>query len=135
MGEKDERISLLERLVQDAMATAKYSIYYGEGRDSWDVPGRTAHESIFNLNDGSYRCPNSQQGYSPFSTWMRGLAWAILGFAEQLEFLAAFKAKPRGVADAEQTFLKAALATADFYLTNSCTDGIPMWDTGASNLH
>ncbi len=25
--------------------------------------GRTAHESIFNLNDGNFRCPNSQQGY------------------------------------------------------------------------
>jgi hypothetical protein len=31
-------------------------------------------------------------------------------------------------------FLKAATATADFYLANSCTDGIPMWDTGAPNL-
>src|SRR5205085_5794647 len=48
MGEQDEEISLLERLMQHATATAKYSIYYGEGRDSWDVPGRTAHESIFN---------------------------------------------------------------------------------------
>jgi hypothetical protein len=32
-------------------------------------------------------------------------------------------------------FLEAARATADFYLANSCTDGIPMWDTGAPNLH
>ncbi|MFL6545258.1 MAG: hypothetical protein ACJ8LM_08790, partial [Candidatus Udaeobacter sp.] len=24
---------------------------------------------------------------------------------------------------------------ADFYLENSCADGIPMWDTGAPNLH
>jgi hypothetical protein len=31
--------------------------------------------------------------------------------------------------------LKAATATADFYLANSCADGIPMWDTGAPNLH
>src|SRR5439155_21787745 len=32
-------------------------------------------------------------------------------------------------------FLRAARITADFYLSNSCTDGIPMWDTGAPNLH
>jgi hypothetical protein len=32
-------------------------------------------------------------------------------------------------------FLKAAHATSDFYIANSCTDGIPMWDTGAPNLH
>ena len=27
--------------------------------------GRAAHESVFNTNDGEFRCPNSQQGYSP----------------------------------------------------------------------
>src|SRR5712691_3951814 len=52
MAEHDARISLLERLVHHALATAQYSIYYGEGRDAFDVPGRTAHESIFNPNDG-----------------------------------------------------------------------------------
>ena len=72
MGENDKRISLLDRLLKHAEATARYSVYYGEGRDSYDVRGRTAHESIFNVNDGNYRCPNSQQGYSPFSTWTRG---------------------------------------------------------------
>ena len=36
----------------------------------------------------AYRGPSTQQGYSPFSTWTRGLAWAMLGFAEELEFLA-----------------------------------------------
>jgi hypothetical protein len=88
MGERDQKISLLERLLDHAGNTAHYSIFYGEGRDVYDVRGRTAHECIFNTNDGNYRCPNSQQGFSPFSTWTRGLAWAILGFAEQLEFLA-----------------------------------------------
>ncbi len=88
MGEHDERISLLDRLVEHAANTARYNVFYGEGRDAYDVRGRTAHESIFNINDGSFRCPSTQQGYSPFSTWTRGLAWAMLGFAEQLEFLA-----------------------------------------------
>ena len=27
-----------------------------------------------------------QQGYSPFSTWTRGLAWILCGYAEELEF-------------------------------------------------
>jgi hypothetical protein len=31
--------------------------------------------------------------------------------------------------------LRTAQATADFYLGNSCADGIPMWDTGVPNLH
>src|SRR5437588_201466 len=59
MGERDQRISLLQRLIQHAEMTAHYSIYYGEGRDAYDMRGRIAHESLFNLNDGSYRSPNS----------------------------------------------------------------------------
>jgi unsaturated chondroitin disaccharide hydrolase len=135
MGERDRRISLLQRLLQHGRLTARYNVFYGEGRDLYDVRGRTVHESIFNLNDGSYRCPSSQQGYSPFSTWTRGLAWAILGFAEQLEFLSTLGDEEPGLAEGRLAFFRAATATADFYLANSCADGIPMWDTGAPNLH
>src|SRR3954454_8763191 len=87
MGEQDERISLLQRLVEHANNTARYNIWYGEDRDAYDVSGRTTHESIFNGTNGEYRCPSTQQGYSPFSTWTRGLAWAMLGYAELLEWL------------------------------------------------
>src|SRR6266404_982821 len=142
MGECDQKISLLQRLIEHADTTARYAIYYGEGRDAYDVPGRTAHESIFNTNDGSYRCPNSQQGYSPFSTWTRGLAWAILGYAELWEFFGALRDREAGrlhssvsLVNAETTFLRAATATAEFYVRNSCSDGIPIWDTGAPNVH
>ena len=31
--------------------------------------------------------------------------------------------------------LNSAKATADFYIQNSCLDGIPIWDTGAPNIH
>ena len=86
MGEGDVAINLLERLIQHSQTTAKYNVYYGEGRDAFDVRGRVVHESIFNTNDGNYRCPSTQQGYSPFSTWTRGLAWILTGYAEQLEF-------------------------------------------------
>lgn len=133
MGENDKRISLADRAIQHLAATAKYSVYYGEGRDAYDVWGRTAHESIFNVNDGNYRCPNSQQGYSGFTTWTRGLAWAMCGFAEQLEFFAAF---PEYAADdIVQISLRAARATCDFYVEHTCVDGIPYWDTGAPELH
>src|SRR4051812_32468653 len=86
MGEQDAKISLLDRALQHALNTARYNIYFGEGRDAYDVRGRTGHEAVFNTTSGVFRCPNSQQGYSPFSTWTRGLAWAMCGFAEQLEF-------------------------------------------------
>lgn len=139
MAENDKPISLLKRLVEHAQSTADYGVYYGEGRDAYDVRGRTAHESVFNVKDGNYRCPNSQQGYAPFSTWTRGLAWAICGYAEQLEFLKTISDKELqplgGRKQIEAMTLKAAEATSDFYLKNTCTDGIPMWDTGAPNLH
>jgi hypothetical protein len=132
MGEQDARISLLDRLLQHALNTARYNVYMGRGRDAYDVRGRTAHEAVFNTASGVFRCPNSQQGYSPFSTWTRGLAWALCGFAEQLEFLDHLGGmEPSAMGALED----AALATAEFYLTNSCADGIPMWDTGAPNLH
>lgn len=138
MGENDRRISLLERLVAHARATARYSVYYGEGRDHYDVRGRTAHESVFNVNDGNYRCPNSQQGYAPFSTWTRGLAWAMCGFAEQLEFLQTAtdeELEPLGGrAEVEAMLRMAAEATCDFYIENTPADGIPYWDTGAPGL-
>lgn len=138
MGERDTKISLLQRLIEHAANTARYNIYYGEGRDAYDVRGRTAHESIFNVNDGNYRCPSTQQGYSPFSTWTRGLAWAMLGFAEELEYLdtrSDAELKPfGGRAKVRAMMLKAAQATCDFYIDNSAADGVPYWDTGAPAL-
>ncbi|WP_205856033.1 glycoside hydrolase family 88 protein, partial [Phytoactinopolyspora endophytica] len=138
MAEHDEKISLLGRLIEHAANTAKYNVYYGEGRDSYDIWGRTVHESIFNTNDGQYRCPSTQQGYSPFSTWTRGLSWAVAGYPEQLEFVATVPdadLEPYGGrAAVEQMMLKAATATADFYLENTPTDGVPYWDTGAPGL-
>lgn len=139
MGENDKKTSLLERLVQHVKTTAEYSVYYGQGRDFYDVWGRTAHESIFNLNDGHYRCPNSQQGFSPFTTWTRGLAWIMVGASEQLEFLGTVddaELEPLGGREAiEAILLKMAKATCDFYIENTPTDGIPYWDTGALNSH
>jgi hypothetical protein len=157
-GEQDARISLLGRFVEHALNTARYCVYYGEGRDAWDVRGRVAQEAVFNVTSGVFRCPNTQQGWSPFTTWTRGLAWALLGFAEQLEFLATLDQGvlndvagrlpwativPAGERMDERrpgfTFIelcvRAAVATADFYLASCCADGIPMWDTGAPNLH
>jgi unsaturated chondroitin disaccharide hydrolase len=138
MEENDRRVSLLERLLQHARSTASYSVYYGEGRDLYDVPGRVAHESIFNVSDGRYRCPGTQQGYSPFSTWTRGLAWAILGFAEQVEFLESLADWGPGDAGGRQEALallrRALRVTCDYYLDNTASDGIPYWDTGAPGL-
>jgi hypothetical protein len=140
MGERDSKISLLGRIVDHALVTAQYNVYYGKGRDAYDLRGRVVHESIFNTNNGDYRCPSTQQGYAPFSTWTRGLAWIMLGYAEQLELfdtiseaeVAPFAKK----ADFVKVMEEAATATCDFYIDEgTASDGIPYWDTGAPNLH
>jgi len=141
MHENDRAADLLKRLVLHGLTTSQYVMFHGDSTHTYDVRGRTAHEAIFNRNDGQFRCRGTQQGYSPFSTWTRGLAWAMLGFAEELEFLAtiddeAFKASA-GLekSDVIRTFESAAKATCDHYI-NACAanDGIVYWDDGAPGL-
>jgi unsaturated chondroitin disaccharide hydrolase len=136
--EGDQKISLLDRSIQHIKATANYSVFYGEGRDMYDLWGRTAHESIFNVKDGNFRCPNSQQGYSGFTTWTRGLAWAMCGFSEELEWLDTTNEKELekfpGKQELLSLMLKAAKATCDFYIDHTPVDGVPYWDTGAPGL-
>jgi unsaturated chondroitin disaccharide hydrolase len=136
--EQDAQIDLLGRLLHHAEATARYNVFYGGTGAPFDVRGRTAHESLFNVANGTYRGPSTQQGYSPFSTWTRGLAWAMLGFAEQLEFLDAMASDAPladAIAAARPVLLDAARATCDFYVdAAACADGIPYWDTGAPGL-
>ena len=136
--EQDAQINLLTRLLQHARATARYNVYYGVARDHFDVRGRVAHESLFNAANGTYRGPSTQQGFSPFTTWTRGLAWAMLGFTEQIEFLATLPPEAltaAGEPDAIAWMLEAARATCDFYIEQAaCADGVPYWDTGAPGL-
>jgi hypothetical protein len=138
MSENDASISLLGRSIKHAQATSRFNVYYGEGRDSYDVPGRVVHESIFNTKDGNYRCPSTQQGYSAFSTWTRGLAWCLCGYPEQLEFFETVSEEDTAPFAELETFrsecMKAAIATAEFIIEHSCADGIPYWDTGAPGL-
>lgn len=133
MGENDAAHNLYTRCMQHVANTSTYNVYYGDGRDAYDVPGRVAHESIFNTKDGRFRCPSTQQGYSPFSTWTRGLAWIMLGAAEQLEALARL---PKADDHEEMAEMLRAMATVtcDFYIANTAADGIPYWDTGAPGL-
>ena len=137
--EGDRPVNLLHRAIEHATTTARFNVYFGERRDASDVRGRVAHESIFNRNDGSYRCPSSQQGWSPFTTWTRGAAWILCGYAELLEYLDTVPGTDldpvggrRAVTD---LFLATARAVADHYLDGySARDGIPYWDSGAPNL-
>jgi unsaturated chondroitin disaccharide hydrolase len=137
--EGDQVISLLGRALAHTRSTARYLVFYGEGRDIYDEPGRVAQEVIFNLERPEFHSVGAQQGYSGFSTWMRGLSWVMLGFAEMLEFVEHRDARDfepfGGKAVVLEVMERAAQATSEFYISHTATDGIPYWDTGAPRLH
>jgi hypothetical protein len=90
------------------------------------------------MNDGTYRCPSTQQGYSPFSTWTRALAWIMCGYAEELEYLQTLsepELDPLGGREKVESMMRrAAQVTCDYYLEQAAQDGIPYWDTAAPQL-
>src|SRR5204862_7807898 len=121
----DRAAELLKRSVLHGLATNQFLIFHGDSSHTYDVRGRTAHEAIFNRNDGSFRCRSTQQGYSPFSTWTRGLAWAMLGYAEELEFFKTISdndfQQSTGLkkSDVVSAYESAAKVTCDHYM-NDC---------------
>ena len=139
--ENDRKADLLKRAVLHGLCTNQYILFHGDSGHAYDVRGRTAHEALFNRNDGAFRARSTQQGYSPFSTWTRGLAWAMLGYAEQLEFFATIDPakfeSSTGIskADVIAAFEEAAKATCDHYIHDcAARDGIVYWDDGAPGL-
>ena len=145
MGERDRRISLLRRLLQHLETTLRYNVYFGAGRDHYDVPGRVVHEALFNVNDGSYRCAKHTAGVLAVlhldpRAW-RGPCWAARRCWNTSRW---WRRRPMDEAAVTGTgeprrrrcerVGAAAAATAEFYLANSAADGIPYWDTGAPGL-
>ena len=141
MHEGDRSANLLKRSVLHGLTTSHYIVFHGDSEHTYDVRGRTAHEGMFNRNDGAFRARSTQQGYSPFSTWTRGLSWAMCGYAEELEFFKTIPAKEfkaaTGLSKAEvvKVYERCARDTCDHYIHDVSTrDGITYWDDGAPGL-
>lgn len=134
-GEEDQIFSLLDRVIAHIIATSRYIVCSGFKDHGYDELGQVTHEAIFNVRTGTYRCPSTQQGYSPFTSWTRGLAWIILGFAELFEF---FRLLPRHyrrtLGNIEFELYDVLRWTTVYYVENSPTCGVPYWDTGAPDL-
>lgn len=78
--------------------------------------GSTFHRLAFNPRTGALIGPLAGQGLRPSSTWSRGQAWAIDGFAQGY----ALTRDPR--------LLQAARRTADFWIARVRSDIVPPWD-------
>jgi unsaturated chondroitin disaccharide hydrolase len=78
--------------------------------------GGTVHEGVFDIQTGGFVRPGTHQGWSPESTWSRGLAWALYGFTA---------ARRLG---GETEFLDTARRCADYYLRHAPAGLVPFWD-------
>lgn len=82
--------------------------------------GSTYHLVDFSPTTGEVLNKVTVQGLSNESTWSRGQAWAIYGFAQAYEYT--------GITEFQQS----AEAAADFFLANLPEDNIPYWDFSAN---
>jgi unsaturated chondroitin disaccharide hydrolase len=112
---------LYRKAVTHARTTEKYLVRKA-GTRLVDGDGKVIHEAIFNPERGEFRNLSSQQGYSPFTCWARGLAWAMYGFTDTYLFTG------------DRFFLETAERCAGFYLERTPDDGVPYWDYGAPNI-
>jgi unsaturated chondroitin disaccharide hydrolase len=104
-----------------ARTTEKYLVQKSGSR-LLDKEGSVIHEAIFNPVRGEFRNLSTQQGYSPFTCWARGLAWAMYGFTDTYLFTG------------DPFFLETAERCAEYYLGNTPDEGVPFWDFGAPDI-
>lgn len=81
--------------------------------------GGTYHVVVFNGETGEVDSKATAQGYDADSTWSRGQAWAVHGFAIMLEYT--------GEADMRE----AAVRVAGYFIDNLPENGIAPWDFDA----
>ena len=137
--EHDVPVDLLGRLLHHARATARFDVYYGKAATPTTSAAARCTRACSTPTTARYRGPSTQQGYSPFSTWTRGLAWAMPGSPSSWSSSTRGDAELDaygGRAEIEADARRGARATCDFYIEHgTAADGIPYWDTGAPGLH
>ncbi len=79
------------------------------------------HVVEFDPQDGKVIKKHTYQGYSDESTWARGQAWGIYGFALAYKFTG------------DQRFFTISKKMADYFLNNLPGDFVPTWDLDLKN--
>ncbi|SGZ49613.1 CIC11C00000003027 [Sungouiella intermedia] len=79
----------------------------------------TYHVVNYNPVNGLTKAKFTNQGYDDETTWARGQAWAVLGFAETYGWTK------------QKVFLEAAVGAAQYFLSRIGDDGVPAWDFDA----
>ncbi|GJC82908.1 unsaturated chondroitin disaccharide hydrolase [Colletotrichum liriopes] len=79
----------------------------------------TFHVVNFEQTTGVPKEKITNQGYSDESSWSRGQAWAIAGFAQTYEWTR------------DESFLETAISCAEYFRQQLPSSGIPPWDFAA----
>lgn len=74
------------------------------------------HTYLMDPETGEAICGKTHQGYADESTWARGQAWAVYGFALSYAYTR------------EERFLTIARKTAEVFIENLPEDSVPYWD-------
>ena len=86
-----------------------------------DEDGAVRHICRFDTESGEYIEALGGQGYSSKSSWARGAAWAIYGFAMAYRYTK------------NEKYLAASKKVAKFFVSQIQTDYVPAWDFRAPN--
>jgi unsaturated chondroitin disaccharide hydrolase len=78
--------------------------------------GSTVHEGIFDLATGEFLRQSTHQGLHPGSSWSRGLAWSLYGFATVYSFTG------------RDSDLAVAVRNADCFINRCPESFVPLWD-------
>ncbi|KAI9170605.1 glycoside hydrolase family 88 protein [Paramyrothecium foliicola] len=76
----------------------------------------TIHLVVLDPHTGTIKSRLTNQGYSDTSSWTRGQAWAIAGFAQTYSWTG------------DESFLDTSRACADYFLSKLPATGVPPWD-------
>ncbi|HZG69352.1 MAG TPA: glycoside hydrolase family 88 protein, partial [Herpetosiphonaceae bacterium] len=91
-------------------------------QDHVRADGSTYQVVNYDPTTGSVVGKRAHQGYSVDSTWSRGQAWAIYGFATSYR------------ETKDMRLLDTARQTADYFLDHLPADGVPYWDFQAPGI-
>lgn len=81
--------------------------------------GSTYHVCDYSGTTGEVYLCRTAQGLADDSTWARGQAWGIFGFAEFYSLTG------------DPSYLETAMRQADFFISHLPKDGLPFWDFDA----
>ncbi|RPB00513.1 Six-hairpin glycosidase [Choiromyces venosus 120613-1] len=110
VASKTGDLTLSAIATQHAKTTLKHHV-----RDNWS----TVHMVNFDQRTGAVKEKITNQGYWDDSTWSRGQAWGVLGFAQVYGWTK------------QKEFLDAAKKLARYFLGRLPEDGVPHWDFDA----